>query len=105
MRKSLVSSAVALLTGIHLLFVPFQPVPAVRGVILTVAFILINFVAQKVRLWRGTAWLFVAGIIMTVMLKGDESGDEIRVMITIFAFLTSAWFSVVQYRKEKHFRS
>nr|AHJ80525.1 hypothetical protein [Klebsiella pneumoniae]AIM48481.1 hypothetical protein [Enterobacter cloacae]AOZ86928.1 hypothetical protein A7K74_12 [Klebsiella pneumoniae subsp. pneumoniae]QUW40643.1 hypothetical protein [Raoultella ornithinolytica]UMW97167.1 hypothetical protein [Escherichia coli]UUW42326.1 hypothetical protein [Klebsiella michiganensis]UUW42590.1 hypothetical protein [Citrobacter portucalensis] len=40
-----------------------------------------------------------------LMLKGKEPGDELRVLITVFAFLASAWYSVVQYRKEKHFRS
>lgn len=49
--------------------------------------------------------MIVAGIIMTVMLTGKETGDELRVLITVFAFLASAWYSFVQYRKEKHFRS
>lgn len=35
----------------------------------------------------------------------EEPGDELRMLITVFAFLASAWYSVVQYRKEKHFRS
>ncbi|MDU6107739.1 MAG: hypothetical protein E6655_06080, partial [Klebsiella pneumoniae] len=43
--------------------------------------------------------------IITLMLKGKEPGDELRVLITVFAFLASAWYCVVQYRKEKHFRS
>ena len=59
----------------------------------------------KLRLWSGVAWIIVAGIIITLMLKGREPGDELRVLITVFAFLASAWYSVVQYRKEKHFRS
>jgi hypothetical protein len=37
--------------------------------------------------------------------EGEGTGDELRVLITVFAFLASAWYSVVQYRKEKHFRS
>jgi hypothetical protein len=37
--------------------------------------------------------------------EGKEPGDELRVLITVFAFPASAWYSVVQYRKEKHFRS
>ncbi|EGP1326483.1 hypothetical protein IV638_004437, partial [Salmonella enterica] len=69
------------------------------------AFILINVVADKLRLWSGAAWIIVAGIIITLMLKGKERGDEFKVLITVFAFLASAWYSVVQYRKEKHFRS
>lgn len=75
------------------------------GGILVVAFILINVVADKLRLWSDIAWIIVAGIIITLMLKEKEPGDELRVLITVFAFLASAWYSIVQYRKEKHFRS
>lgn len=96
---SLMFAAVTLLTGINLLFIPFQPVPALWGGILAVAFILMNVVADKLRLWSGVAWIIVAGIIITLMLKGKEPGDELRVLITVFAFLASAWYSVVQYRK------
>ncbi|MDH1612297.1 hypothetical protein [Klebsiella aerogenes] len=105
MRMSLMFAAVTLLTGINLLFIPFQPVPALWGAGLAVAFILINVVVDKLRLWSGIAWIIVAGIIITLMLKGKEPGDEFRVLITVFAFLASAWYSVVQYRKEKFFRS
>ncbi|EDX7907233.1 hypothetical protein C2Y61_004040 [Salmonella enterica subsp. enterica serovar Durban] len=105
MRMSLMFAAVTLLTGINLLFIPFLPVPALWGAALTVAFILINVVADKLRLWSGVTWFIVTGIIMAVILKGKEPGDELRVLITVFAFLASAWYSVVQYRKEKHFRS
>lgn len=103
MRMSLMFAAVTLLTGINLFFIPFQPVPALWGAILAVAFILINVAADKLRLWSGVAWIIVAGIIITLMLmlKGKEPGDELRVLITVFAFLASAWYCVVQYRKEK----
>jgi hypothetical protein len=72
-------AAVTLLTGINLFFIPFQPVPALWGAILAVAFVLINVVADKLRLWSGIAWIIVAGIIITLMLKGKEPGDEFRV--------------------------
>ncbi|EDN4742966.1 hypothetical protein MJV30_004280 [Salmonella enterica] len=88
-----------------MLFISFQPVPALWGAGLAIAFILINVVADKLRLWSGVAWIIVAGIIITLMLKGKAPGDEFRVLITVFAFLASAWYSVVLYRKEKHFRS
>ena len=39
--------------------------------------------------------------IITLMLKEKEPGDEFRALITVFAFLASAWYCVVQYRKEK----
>ncbi|SUG27861.1 Uncharacterised protein [Salmonella enterica subsp. salamae] len=62
MRMSLTFAAVTLLTGINLLFIPFQPVPALWGAGLAVAFILMNVVADKLRLWSGVAWIIVAGI-------------------------------------------
>lgn len=105
MRMSLMFAAVTLLTGINLLFILFQPVPALWGGILAVAFILMNVLADKLRLWSGIAWIIIAGIIIALMLKGKEPGDELRVLITVFAFLASAWYSIVQYRKERHFRS
>ncbi|STS93304.1 Uncharacterised protein [Klebsiella oxytoca] len=46
MRMSLMFAAVTLLTGINLFFIPFQPVPALWGAILAVAFVLINVVAD-----------------------------------------------------------
>ena len=101
MRMSLMFAAVTLLTGINLFFIPFQPVSALWGAILVVAFVLIHVVADKLRLWSGMAWIIVAGIIIKLMLQGKETGDEFRVLITVFAFLASAWYCVVQYRKEK----
>ncbi|EHV79661.1 hypothetical protein ECDEC6D_5189 [Escherichia coli DEC6D] len=41
---------------------------------------------------------------MAVMLGGVDPGDELRILMTVFAFLASAWYSVVKYRKEKNFR-
>lgn len=75
------------------------------GAILAVAFVLINVVADKLRLWSGIAWIIVAGIIITLMLKGKEPGDEFRVLITVFAFTASIWYSVAQFRKENKLRS
>lgn len=105
MRMSVMFAVVALFTGINLLYNPFQPVPALWGATLAVAFVLINVVADKMRLWTGVAWIIVAGIVMTMMLKGKEPGNELRMVINVFAFLSSAWYSVALYRKEKHFRS
>ena len=105
MRMSVMFAVVALFTGINLLYNPFQPVPALWGATLSVAFVLINVVADKMRLWTGVAWIIVAGIVMTMMLKGKEPGNGLRMVINVFAFLSSAWYSVALYRKEKHFRS
>ena len=55
MRMSLMFAAVTLLTGINLFFIPFQPVPALWGGILAVAFILMNVAADKLHLWSGVA--------------------------------------------------
>lgn len=101
MRMSALFAAVALLTGINLLSVSFHAVPTLWGAVLAVAFVLINFLADKLRLWSGVAWIIVAGIIMTMMLKGKATGDEFRALITVFAFLSSAWYCVMQFRKEK----
>lgn len=105
MRMSVMFAVVALFTGINLLYNPFQPVSALWGATLAVAFVLINVVADKMRLWTGVAWIIVAGIVMTMMLKGKEPGNELRMVINVFAFLSSAWYSVALYRKEKHFPS
>lgn len=105
MRMSVMFAVVALFTGMNLLYNPFQPVPALWGAILAVAFVLINVMADKMRLWTGVAWIIVAGIVMTMMLKGKEPGNELRMVINVFAFLSSAWYSVALYRKENHFRS
>lgn len=50
MRMSLMFAAFALFSGVNLLFVPFLPEPALWGVILTAAFIMINVVSDKMRL-------------------------------------------------------
>lgn len=71
---------------------------------MAVAFILINVMADKMRLWNGIAWIIVAGII-TMMLTRKVPGDGFKVLITVFAFLASSGYSIVQDRKEKHFRS
>lgn len=86
-------AAVTLLTGINLLFIPFQPVPALWGAALAVAFILINAVADKLRLWSGVAWIIVAGIIITLMLKEKEPGGRIKSADHRFCFPR---FSLVQ---------
>jgi hypothetical protein len=71
------------------------------GAILAVAFVLINVVADKLRLWSGIAWIIVAGIIITLMLKGKEPGDEFRVLITVFAFLASAGTALFSTEKRR----
>lgn len=83
MRMSLMFAAVTLLTGINLFLFRFSLFRLCGGAILAVAFVLINVVADKLRLWSGIAWIIVAGIIITLMLKGKEPGDELRGLITV----------------------
>ena len=71
MRMSLMFAAVTLLTGINLFLFRFS-LFRLCGAILAVAFVLINVVADKLRLWSGIAWIIVAGIIITLMLKGKS---------------------------------
>nr|AVI43329.1 hypothetical protein [Klebsiella pneumoniae] len=70
MRMSLMFAAVTLLTGINL----FYSVSACSGSVGLSGrcFVLINVVADKLRLWSGIAWIIVAGIIITLMLKGKS---------------------------------
>ena len=82
MRMSLMFAAVTLLTGINLFLFRFS-LFRLCGAIPAVAFVLINVVADKLRLWSGIAWIIVAGIIITLMLKGKEPGDELRGLITV----------------------
>ncbi|VEC46272.1 Uncharacterised protein [Klebsiella aerogenes] len=76
MRMSLMFAAVTLLTGIKPVFYSVSACSGSVGAILAIAFVLINVVADKLRLWSGIAWIIVAGIIITLMLKGKEPGDE-----------------------------
>ncbi|WP_368758737.1 hypothetical protein [Klebsiella oxytoca] len=101
MRMSVMFGAVALLTGINLFCIPFQSAPALCGAGLSVAFILLNILADKMRLWSGVAWTVAAGVIIAAMLKGQAPGDGFRVMITVLAFISSVWYTVTLLRKEK----
>ncbi|EGH9946284.1 hypothetical protein IFO22_004404 [Salmonella enterica] len=51
------------------------------------------------------AFLLRCGFGDALASSAFRPADELRVLITVFAFLASAWYSIVQYRKEKHFRS
>ncbi|WP_200780705.1 hypothetical protein [Klebsiella oxytoca] len=101
MRMSVMYGAVALLTGINLFYIPFQPVEALWGAGLSVAFILLNILADKMRLWSGVPWTIAAGVIMAAMLQGQGPGEGLRMLVTVFAFMASVWYCIVQYIKEK----
>ena len=59
----------------HLFYIPFQPVHALWGAGLSVAFILLNILADKMRLWSGVPWTIAAGVIIAAMLQGQEPGE------------------------------
>ncbi|MCW9490384.1 hypothetical protein ORL56_24095 [Klebsiella michiganensis] len=71
------------------------------GAGLSVAFILLNILADKMRLWSGVPWTIAAGVIIAAMLQGQEPGEGLRVLVTVFAFMASVWYAVTQFRKEK----
>ncbi|HDS6520130.1 TPA: hypothetical protein QHW61_005198 [Klebsiella oxytoca] len=101
MRMSVMYGAVALLTGINLFYIPFLPVQALWGAGLSVAFIVLNILADRLRLWSGVPWTIAAGVIMAAMFKGQEPGEGLRMLVTVFAFMASVWYCVVHYREEK----
>ncbi|WP_336185820.1 hypothetical protein [Klebsiella grimontii] len=101
MRMSVMYGAVALLTGINLFYIPFLPVQALWGAGLSVAFIVLNILADRMRLWSGVPWTIAAGVIVAFMLNGAEPDEENRVLISSFACLASAWYAGVLFRKEK----
>lgn len=101
MRMSFMFGAVALLTGINLFYIPFQPVHALWGAALSVVFILLNILADRMRLWSGVPWTLAAGVIIAAMLQGQEPGEGLRMLVTVFAFMASVWYAVTQFRKEK----
>jgi hypothetical protein len=71
------------LPGLTFCITRFSLSPHYGGATLSVAFVLINVVADKMRLWTGVAWIIVAGIVMTMMLKGKEPGNELRMVINV----------------------
>lgn len=101
MRKSVSFAVVTFFTGINLVINPFLEEPALWGALLAGIFILINIVAEKMHLWSGVAWIIAAGIILAMMINGYVLGDKFKYLICVFSFLSSAWYSVVEFRKKK----
>ena len=101
MRMSALFAITCLLSAFNLVFMPFHPVMMLWAFGLSVAFIIVNIIADRLRLWSGIAWAMAAAVIVAFMLNGAELNEENRVLNSTFAFLASAWYAGVQFRKEK----
>ncbi|HCZ9102522.1 TPA: hypothetical protein O4G09_005693 [Klebsiella michiganensis] len=101
MRMSVLFALTSVFSALNLVFMPFHPFMMLWAFWLSIAFILINVIADRLRLWSGIAWGMAAAVIVAFMLNGAQPGEENRVLISSFACLVSAWYAVIQFRKEK----
>lgn len=101
MRMSALFAMTCLFSAFNLVFMPFHPVMMLWAFGLSVAFILVNIIADRLRLWSGIVWGIAAAVIVAFMLDGAQPDEENRVLISTFACLASAWYAGVQFRKEK----
>ncbi|MEQ0277536.1 hypothetical protein [Klebsiella sp. CN_Kp100] len=101
MRMSALFAITCLLSAFNLVFMPFHPVMMLWAFGLAIAFILVNVIADRLRLWSGVAWGIAAAVIVAFMLNGAQPDEENRVLISSFACLVSAWYAVIHFRKEK----
>ncbi|CAH3981439.1 hypothetical protein AI2682V1_5134, partial (plasmid) [Klebsiella pneumoniae] len=100
-RMSALFAITCLLSAFNLVFMPFHPVMMLWAFGLSVAFVIVNIIADRLRLWSGIAWGMAAAVIVAFMLNSAEPDEENRVLISTFACLASAWYAGVQFRKEK----
>lgn len=101
MRMSVLFALTCLFSAFNLVFMPFHPFMMLWAFWFSIAFILVNVIADRLRLWSGIAWGMAAAVIVVFMLNGAEPDEENRVLISTFACLVSAWYAGVQFRKEK----
>lgn len=101
MRMSALFAITCLLSAFNLVFMPFHPLMMLWAFWLSIGFILVNIIAERLRLWSGIAWGMAAAVLVVFMLNGAEPNEENRVLISTFACLASAWYAVIQFRKEK----
>lgn len=101
MRMSVLFALTCLFCAFNLVFMPFHPLMMLWAFWFSIAFILVNVIADRLRLWSGIAWGMAAAVIVAFMLNGVEPDEENRVLISSFACLASAWYAVIQFRKEK----
>lgn len=101
MRMSALFAITCLFSAFNLVFMPFHPLMMLWAFWFSIAFILVNVIADRLRLWSGIAWGIAAAVIVVFMLNGAEPNEENRVLISSFACLASAWYAGVLFRKEK----
>ena len=101
MRMSVLFALTCLFSAFNLVFMPFHPVMMLWAFGLSAAFVIVNIIADRLRLWSGIAWGIAAAVIVASMLNGAQPDEENRVLISSFACLVSAWYAGVQFRKEK----
>jgi hypothetical protein len=75
-------------SALNLVFMPFHPVMMLWAFGLSVAFIIVNIIADRLRLWSGIAWGMAAAVIVAFMLNGAQPDEENRVLISSFACLS-----------------
>ena len=101
MRMSALFALTSVFSALNLVFMPFHPVMMLWAFGLSVAFIIVNIIADRLRLWSGILGGWVAAVIVAFMLNGAQPDEENRVLISSFACIVSAWYAVIQFRKEK----
>ncbi|EPU1047080.1 hypothetical protein ACYAVS_24170 [Klebsiella pneumoniae] len=101
MRMSVLFALTSVFSAFNLVFMPFHPFMMLWAFWLSIGFILVNIIADRLRLWSGIAWGMAAAVLVVFMLNGAQPGEENRVLISTFACLASAWYAVIQFRKEK----
>ncbi len=100
MRMSVLFALTSVFSAFNLVFMPFHPLMMLWAFWLSIAFILVNVIADRLRLWSGIAWGIAAAVLVVFMLNGAQPNEENRVLISTFACLASAWYAGVQFRKE-----
>lgn len=101
MRMSALFALTCLFSAFNLVFMPFHPVMMLWAFGLSVAFIIVNIIADRLHLWSGIAWEIAAAVMVIFVLSDALPDEENRVLISSFACLASAWYAGVQFRKEK----
>lgn len=89
MRMSVLFALTSVFTAFNLVFMPFLPVMMLWAFCLSVAFIIVNIIADRLRLWSGIAWGMAAAVIVAFMLNGAQPDEENRVCTYHFIRCTS----------------
>lgn len=68
MRMSVLFALTCLFSAFNLVFMPFHPVMMLWAFGLSAAFVIVNIIADRLRLWSGIAWGIAAAVIVASML-------------------------------------